>query len=91
MTASHGLVIFVYLGRNDAAIASIPSAALIDGEVVALDKDGRPSFQALQASLKEGGGTLAFFAFDLLEEDGESLERLPNIERKARLAALQLL
>ncbi|NIJ06450.1 bifunctional non-homologous end joining protein LigD [Sphingomonas vulcanisoli] len=72
----------------DAAVATLPGSALIDGEVVALDKDGRPSFQALQASLKGGGGTLAFFAFDLLEEDGESLEKLPNIERKARLAAL---
>ncbi|MDB5682655.1 MAG: ATP-dependent ligase [Sphingomonas bacterium] len=63
-------------------------AALIDGEIVALDKDGRPSFQALQASLKEGSGTLAFFAFDLLEENGEDLTGLGNRERKARLSAL---
>ncbi len=61
---------------------------LIDGEVVALDKDGRPSFQALQASLKEGGGTLAFFAFDLLEEDGKDLTTLGNLQRKQRLQAL---
>jgi bifunctional non-homologous end joining protein LigD len=63
-------------------------AALIDGEIVALDKDGKPSFQALQASLKEGSGTLAFFAFDLLEQDGEDLTALGNRERKARLATL---
>jgi bifunctional non-homologous end joining protein LigD len=42
-----------------AAAAELEGSALIDGEVVALDKDGRPSFQALQASLKEGSGTLA--------------------------------
>jgi bifunctional non-homologous end joining protein LigD len=65
----------------------LPSA-LIDGEIVALDKDGHPSFQALQASLKEGNGTLAFFAFDLLELDGEDLTGLGNRERKERLAAL---
>ena len=66
----------------------LPGSALIDGEVVALDAEGRPNFQALQASLKEGGGKLAYFAFDILEQDGESLVDLPNIERKGRLAAL---
>ncbi|WP_254601843.1 DNA ligase D [Sphingomonas bacterium] len=71
-----------------AAAATIPGAALIDGEVVALDSAGRPSFQALQASLKDGGGTLAFFAFDLIEEEGEDLAALPNIARKRRLEAL---
>ncbi len=61
--------------------------ALIDGEVVAMDAGGRPSFQALQNALKEGG-ELVYFAFDLLEQDGEDLADLPNIERKSRLAAL---
>ena len=63
-------------------------SALIDGEVVALDRDGRPSFQTLQAALKEGSSPLTFFAFDLLEADGADLTALPNRERKARLAAL---
>ncbi len=62
-------------------------SALIDGEVVALDKQRRPNFSALQAALKDGGD-LHYFAFDLLAEDGEDLTALPNVERKARLAAL---
>ncbi len=61
---------------------------LIDGEIVALDADGRPSFSALQDTLKDGDAPLAYFAFDLLEEDGEDLTRLANRERKARLEAL---
>ncbi|WP_420141365.1 DNA ligase D [Sphingomonas sp.] len=68
-----------------AAGAALPGAALIDGEVVALDASGHPSFQALQASLKEGSGDLAYFAFDLLELDGKDLTTLPQIERKERL------
>jgi len=71
-----------------AAIAKLGlGSALIDGEVVALDKEGRPSFSALQAALKTGG-ELHYFAFDLLEQDGEDLTALPNVERKDRLAAL---
>ena len=69
-----------------AAADAIPGSALIDGEIVAFDAKGRPSFQALQSALKEGGA-LTFFAFDLLEEDGEDLAALPNIQRKERLAA----
>ena len=71
-----------------AAAATIPRPALIDGEVVALDADGRPSFQALQASLKEGTGTLAFFAFDLLSLAGKDLTGAPNIDRKRALEEL---
>ena len=63
------------------------SSALIDGEIVALDKEGRPNFSALQAALKDGG-ELHYFAFDLLEQDGEDLTQLGNAERKERLAAL---
>jgi bifunctional non-homologous end joining protein LigD len=42
----------------------------------------------LQASLKGGKADLAFYAFDLLVDRGEDITRLPNIERKERLAAL---
>ena len=62
-------------------------SALIDGEIVALDADGRPSFAMLQAALKDGGALLCF-AFDLLELDGDDLASLPLTERKARLASL---
>jgi bifunctional non-homologous end joining protein LigD len=62
-------------------------SALIDGEVVAFDDRGRPSFSALQAALKEEG-ELHYFAFDLLEQDGEDLAKRGNAERKERLAAL---
>ncbi|MDR6626834.1 DNA ligase D [Caulobacter segnis] len=63
--------------------------ALIDGEVVALDADGSPSFAGLQAALaEEETDDLIFFAFDLLHVDGEDLTGLPLSERKARLKAL---
>jgi len=70
------------------AAAKLPAGCLIDGEAVALDDEGRPSFQLLQSTLKGGGAPLAFYAFDLLVDQGEDIRKLPNIERKERLAAL---
>lgn len=71
-----------------AAGAKLPAGCLIDGEAVALGNDGKPSFQLLQATLKGGKADLAFYAFDLLIDRGKDIRKLPNIERKARLAAL---
>lgn len=78
-----------------AAVAAmdLPSA-LIDGEIVAHDENGNPHFSSLQNILKRGHGSqgagdaLAFYAFDLLEENGEDLTGMPNIERRERLASL---
>jgi len=70
------------------AAGKLPAGCLVDGEAVALDKKGRPSFQLLQATLKGGDGDLAFYAFDLLVDRGEDITKLPNAERKERLAAL---
>jgi len=70
------------------AAARLPAGCLIDGEAVALDDEGRPSFQLLQSTLKGGGAPLAFYAFDLLIDRSEDIRKLPNIERKERLAAL---
>jgi bifunctional non-homologous end joining protein LigD len=64
------------------------SSALIDGEAVVLDADGRSSFQALQNALKGAPASIDYFAFDLLELDGEDLTQLPLTERKAKLAKI---
>ena len=55
--------------------------AVLDGEVCALDEQGRARFSLLQ----EGGGTLALIVFDLLELDSEPLTSLPLSERRERL------
>ena len=60
-------------------------SALLDGEAVVMDTNGRSSFQALQGALKGAPATIDYFAFDLLELDGEDLTRLPLVERKAKL------
>ena len=75
------------------AALDLPSC-LIDGEIVAPDAGGNPDFSQLQAVLKRGHGSqgpgdkLAFYAFDVLEQNGEDLTGLSNIERKERLEAL---
>jgi bifunctional non-homologous end joining protein LigD len=63
--------------------------AMVDGEIVALDKDGNPNFSALQAAISDGKtDQLVFFAFDVLFAEGEDLRRLPLGTRKARLKEL---
>ena len=70
------------------AAAGFPDA-ILDGEIVALDADGAPSFSALQAAIaQEKTGALVFFVFDLLFLDGADLRQSPLGERKERLAAL---
>jgi bifunctional non-homologous end joining protein LigD len=58
--------------------------AVVDGEVVALDTEGRASFSAMQ----QGSTHLAYEVFDLLEVDGEPVVDLPLTERRARLEKL---
>lgn len=62
--------------------------ALVDGEIVALDKDGRSDFSRLQSVLRDGGGKLAFFAFDLLSLGGKDLRKETLLERKEKLKVL---
>ena len=70
------------------AATALPDA-LIDGEIVALDHNGVPSFSALQAAIADNKtGDLIFFAFDLLFAGGEDLRALPLRERKERLKGL---
>ncbi|MER9951726.1 DNA ligase D [Mesorhizobium sp. M0047] len=62
-------------------------AVLIDGEIVAIDSQGRTNFSMLKTGIA-AGMLLKFYAFDLLELDGEDLSNQPLLERKARLESL---
>ena len=63
--------------------------AVIDGEVVAVNSEGKPSFQMLQNRGSLGAEwSIVYYAFDLLNLEGEELKSLPLIERKARLRKL---
>src|SRR6266536_2578690 len=72
------------------AIRNLPAReCVIDGEVVALDEEGRSSFQLLQAREMEGRTSpIYFYAFDLLQLDGKSLMSLPLEARKNILEQL---
>src|SRR5258706_9128783 len=59
-------------------------SAVLDGEIVALDAEGRPSFQALHNWSLEGL-SLVYYAFDLLHLDGRDLIRQPLDDRRAAL------
>ena len=57
---------------------------ILDGEVVALDDQGKPSFSALQ-HFRAGPESLYFYAFDLLAYQGRDLRKLPLSERRTLL------
>ncbi|MDQ6915879.1 MAG: DNA ligase, partial [Actinomycetota bacterium] len=74
--------------------------AVLDGEIVAFDAEGRPSFERLQQRMhlasasqvrrRAGAVPVVYVVFDLLHLDGETLMDLPYSERRARLEALDL-
>jgi len=67
------------------AAAGLRAQALVlDGEIVALDGEGRPSFQALHHAATEGL-SIVYYAFDLLHVNGRDLTREPLDKRRAAL------
>lgn len=63
------------------------STAILDGEVVAVDKEGRSNFQKLQRSMGRNATTsFAYEVFDLVYLNGFDLTQVPLATRKALLA-----
>ena len=89
---------FPELGRLQRQLGA--RRAVLDGEIVALDDQGRPSFQRLQARIHLTGSAeiaraakaqpVIYMIFDLLYLDGESLMASDYRTRRARLEQLQL-
>ncbi|MBU1210444.1 MAG: non-homologous end-joining DNA ligase [Alphaproteobacteria bacterium] len=73
-----------------ADLARLPiTSAILDGEVLATDQDGRTTFSALQAALKPGSkrkSAMTLVVFDILYRDGIDLRQKPLAERLAELA-----
>jgi bifunctional non-homologous end joining protein LigD len=76
---------FEHVAKEIAKAVKTPDCVL-DGEVCALDDSGRSSFSAMQQG--KAGTPLVYYAFDLLELEGEPLVDLPLVERRKRLAGL---
>ena len=75
-----------FLGVVD-ALASLKGDFVLDGELVALDPQGRPSFQLLQNTLSRSLPTYVY-AFDLLNGNGQLLVHLPLRRRRMMLESL---
>jgi len=69
------------------ALERVEAEAVIDGELVAIGKDGVSHFQLLQNALRHEA-KLLYCAFDLTFENGEDLRKRPLLERKKRLKAI---
>jgi bifunctional non-homologous end joining protein LigD len=73
-----------------AALRTVRQSKLVlDGEIVALDDEGRPSFQALQHR-STAGLAIVYYAFDVLSVGAESLLRQSLDARRTRLKLLIL-
>jgi bifunctional non-homologous end joining protein LigD len=104
-----GTVRLVSRNQNDMTAAypelrTIPDSvkartAILDGEIVALDEQGRPSFSLMQqrTGVGEGGRRIRrtrddipvmYYVFDLLYLDGYDLMQAPLEQRKALLASI---
>src|SRR5437764_5962459 len=90
-----------YPELHDMAKLVKAKTAILDGEVVALDAEGRPSFSLMQqrTGFRPGGrrGTanadvpVLYYAFDLLYLDGYDWRRMPLKDRKDKLKSLLIL
>lgn len=70
------------------ALTTVKSNIVVDGEIVVLDKEGKPSFQLLQQYSSGGGESITYYVFDLLFVNGESVQQKTQLERKALLKEL---
>src|SRR6476646_4864252 len=76
---------FAHVAKELAKALKTPDC-VVDGEVCALDDEGRPSFSAMQQG--KAGTPIVYYVFDLLEVEGEPVIDLPLSDRRKRLRKL---
>jgi bifunctional non-homologous end joining protein LigD len=73
-------------------LAELPVTAVLDGELVALDAEGKPDFPMICDRLlhQRSSAQLTFMAFDVLSVEGRSVTSLPYTERRRILEEMRL-
>jgi DNA ligase D-like protein (predicted ligase) len=66
------------------ALAKLPENTVIDGEIVAFDREGRPSFNLLQ-NYGSGAAAVVYYVFDVMVLAGEDVRREPLGKRRELL------
>ncbi len=70
------------------ALQDLQFDAVIDGEIVVIDENGKPAFGALQNWRSETDGQLVYYVFDLMWYEGRDLTQVPLVQRRELLATL---
>jgi bifunctional non-homologous end joining protein LigD len=86
----NGLDWTIRMGDFARSASALPvESCILDGEMVALDNEGRSNFSDLQAAFQQRRlSNLVYFAFDILHLNGRNLRNLPLVERKKILAMI---
>ena len=98
LSSRDGMNITAQVPEVTEQLAQLRRRALLDGELVALDPDGRPSLSLLQQRVNSrsdrarfvGQVHVQFYAFDLLALDGDDITRRPLAARRTALEGLGL-
>ena len=69
-------------------LKKIKKDVVLDGEIVALDSEGKPAFQLIQQYAQDQSVVLCYYVFDCLYVNGKSIEDRPLLERKQILKPL---
>src|SRR5437870_1519308 len=69
------------------ALADLPVGTVVDGEVVAVDENGRPDFNLLQ-NFRAEAARIRYYIFDLLCWEDRDLTQVPMVERRALLKSV---
>jgi bifunctional non-homologous end joining protein LigD len=77
-----------YPGTARAASHLRCQTAIIDGEAIVQDGDGRSDFESLQSTMRVRPHSIILYAFDLLHLDGKDLRQQTLSERRAELKHL---
>jgi len=85
LTSRNGISFVKKFSPLVASLRKFGFDAVLDGEVVVVDDQGRPDFQAVQQYDALQGGHLIYYVFDLLHFQGYDLTHVPLIRRKALL------